>query len=53
MQSDVARDNYLKSLGLSVLRFSNRDVLSNMDGVITSIIQYVEAKLAQEETKSP
>ena len=53
MQSDVARDNYLKNLGLSVLRFSNRDVLSNIDGVITSIIQYIEAKLGQEETKSP
>jgi len=53
MQSDVARDNYLNTLGLSVLRFSNHDVLANMDGVIGSIIQYIEAKLGQEKTKSP
>lgn len=53
LESDVARDNYLRNLGLFVLRFSNRDVLANMDGVITSIIQYIEAKLGQEKTKSP
>ena len=53
IQRDAVRDDYLKSLGLSVLRFSNADVLSNIDGVIASIIQHIESILAQEETKSP
>lgn len=50
---DADRDAYLKSLGLLVLRFSNLDVLSNMDGVMTTIVQHIEAKLGQEEIKSP
>ncbi len=53
MQSDAIRDDYLKSLGLSVLRFSNIDVLSNMDGVLTMIVQHIEAVLGREETISP
>ena len=36
------RDAYLNGIGLSVLRFSNLDVLGNMDGVITEIVQYLD-----------
>lgn len=50
---DSVRDSFLKHLGLSVLRFSNRDVLYNMDGVFATIVRHVEAKLYEERTKSP
>ncbi len=53
MQSDSIRDDYLKSLGLSVLRFSNIDVLSNMDGVVATIVRHIEVALGREEWKSP
>ena len=44
-RNDAIRDDYLKSLGLCVLRFSNLDVLCNIDGVITTIVQYIEAAI--------
>jgi len=34
---DQERDNYLQSLGLSVLRFSNREVFTNLEGVLEAI----------------
>ena len=40
---DSRRDAYLNSIGLNVLRFSNLDVLGNMDGVIAEIVRYLEA----------
>jgi very-short-patch-repair endonuclease len=36
-QDDLKRDEYLKKLGFKVLRFSDRDVLTNIEGVIESI----------------
>ncbi len=51
--NDANRDTYLQSLGLSVLRFSNLDVLRNMDGVMATIVQKIETMLSKEETKSP
>ena len=50
---DAARDCYLKSLGLDVLRFSNLEVLQNMVGVLTVISQKIEAASHQNKTKSP
>ena len=50
---DAIRDSYLENMGLCVLRFSNLDVLGNMDGVITTIVQYLETALDQNRTKSP
>lgn len=50
---DTVRDRYLQSLGLEVLRFSNIDVLRNMDGVIIVIIQHLDAALDKKNTKSP
>ena len=41
---DLIRDNYLKSIGLVVLRFSDRDVMLNLEGVGNAIIQEI-AKL--------
>ena len=43
-KQDKERDEYLKSLGFEVMRFSNRDVLINMNGVLTVI---------QEKLKQP
>ena len=34
---DSARDNYMKNRGLTVLRFSDREVLTNLDSVIEAI----------------
>jgi len=36
--NDATRDQYLRSLRLTILRFSNRDVMENLDGVITTIL---------------
>ena len=47
---DGLRDGYLKNLGLRVLRFSNLDVLSNMDGVIAAIVQHLETEIDQLKT---
>lgn len=52
-RSDANRDAYLQSLGLSVLRFSNLDVLRNMNGVIATIVQEIDTKLKEKETISP
>ena len=34
---DMYRDQVLENIGISTLRFSNKEVLSNMDRVITKI----------------
>ena len=39
---DEKRDAKLRSLGLEVLRFSNFDVLGNLEGVIGEIVRYLE-----------
>jgi very-short-patch-repair endonuclease len=36
-QKDRMRDNYMSQLGLKVLRFSDREVLKNLNGVIDVI----------------
>ena len=36
--ADRRRDDYMRNLGLRVLRFSGIDVLNNTDGVVESII---------------
>ena len=37
MRKDKIRDDYLKNLGLSVLRFSDRDVFKNLQGVLEAV----------------
>jgi len=39
---DQIRDEYLNSLGLRVLRFTNTEVLINIKGVVESIIENME-----------
>jgi very-short-patch-repair endonuclease len=42
LKSDRKRDVVLRSLGFRVLRFTNTDVLKNIEGVIARIIQNME-----------
>jgi len=43
IQSDKLRDEYLESLGLHVLRFSDRDVLINTESVLETIFNFLNA----------
>ena len=40
--NDRLRDDYMKSLGLMVLRFPNNEVMSNIDGVVERISEMLE-----------
>lgn len=40
-QEDGERDRYLQGLGLTVLRYSNRDIHRNFDGVCQEILSCV------------
>ena len=40
-QKDKARDEYMAQHGLKVLRFSNRDVFGNIDGVVETIYKHL------------
>ncbi len=40
-QKDRVRDNYMTELGLKVLRFSDRDIFENIDGVIEIISRHL------------
>jgi very-short-patch-repair endonuclease len=39
---DQVRDAFMESLGLRVLRFTNLDVMNNIDGVLVGICKFVE-----------
>jgi very-short-patch-repair endonuclease len=41
IESDKIRDNYLAGLRFTVLRFSDRDVLKNIDGVLQRIYEHL------------
>ena len=45
MKKDQERDRYLHGLGLTVLRFSDIDVLKNIDGVIERIHEHLKSSL--------
>jgi len=38
---DEVRDAYMESLGLRVLRFTNLDVMNNIEGVLVEIYRFV------------
>jgi very-short-patch-repair endonuclease len=46
MKKDQERDRYLQKLGLTVLRFSDIDVLKNIDGVIERINEHIKSPLS-------
>lgn len=41
MKRDKKRDAYLKSVGLKVLRFSDREVFENLNGVLERIYEHL------------
>ena len=41
-EDDKIRTDWLESQGFKVLRFWNNEVLTNMDGVLASILEYLE-----------
>ena len=43
LAADAARDHYLKSIGLTVLRYSNLDVNRNFSGVCQDILNHLPA----------
>jgi len=46
---DEVRDAYLRSLGFMVLRFSDRDVMNNIEGVCQAILEQVQWKNEEKE----
>lgn len=40
---DVLRDEYLQSIGLTVIRFSNYEIQKNFKGVCNHILNYIES----------
>ncbi len=40
---DLKRQNYLENLGLTVMRFDNRDVRDNLNDVIRQIEEYIQS----------
>ena len=42
LEEDRKRDEVLRSLGFRVLRFTNTDVLKNIEGVVARIIENME-----------
>lgn len=44
LEKDRLRTDYLQRKGLGVLRFSNLDVLQNLDGVLAEILRWSEAR---------
>lgn len=47
-EHDQARDNYLRELGLTVLRYSNRDMKENYEGVCMDILQNLSDRVGFE-----
>lgn len=41
LENDKTRDRYLSELGYTVLRFSNKDVIESIDGVVMKIEEYL------------
>ncbi len=44
LAADAARDSYLKAAGFDILRFSNTDVLTNLPGVLETILVFARKK---------
>jgi very-short-patch-repair endonuclease len=44
VSNDALRDDYLSGRGFAVMRFSNRDVLTNADGVFSVVASHLETR---------
>jgi very-short-patch-repair endonuclease len=45
IEYDRIRDEYIESLGLTVLRFNNTEVLTNLKGVLEKIKEVIDMKI--------
>ena len=52
-EADRKRDEYLKGLGIKVLRYSNLDVINNFEGVCMDIKQYISTSSTASDPPSP
>ena len=52
-ETDKIRDDYLRYLGLKVLRFTDTDVLKNIDGVVDRIIENLSVRGQDNPSQSP
>jgi len=41
IENDIVRDEFMQSLGLKVIRFNNQEVLTNVEGVLEKIDEYL------------
>jgi len=48
-EKDRIRDDYLKGLGLKVMRFSDRDAFENLDGLVQKIYENLPSPLFVKE----
>ena len=54
VEYDAERQAYIERFGIRVLRFGNRDVFSNLDGVLSDIIRALtEAGVVEDPEKTP
>ena len=53
IEYDAKRDEYLKSLGLTILRYSNYDVNTNFYGVCTDIMKHISTSSTASGPPSP
>ena len=49
LKYDTRRDAYLRELGLTVMRFSNTDIMKNINGVAEAIREYLERNCSTSE----
>ncbi|MBQ7836259.1 MAG: DUF559 domain-containing protein [Clostridia bacterium] len=50
---DIERDNYLASLGIKVLRYSNKSINSNFSGVCKDILKHTGFEYSDMKKHSP
>ena len=41
-QRDMKRDRFFQSMGFKILRFTNKDIIQNIDGVIETITKILD-----------
>jgi very-short-patch-repair endonuclease len=50
---DKERQNYLESLGFKVCRYTNNDIIKNIDGVLDDLVVKIKSTLLSSTTPSP
>ena len=48
---DLKREEFLRSMGFHIIRFTNGDVMENVEGVVATLIQKAEDLLRTHQTK--